>query len=138
MELDELKNICKKMFEIKTKLSELEETKKSLTLELNDYKRQVMIELEKNDMKNFKSGGMQLIKVDKKSVKIEDREAFLDWLESRGVLRDALNVTAATATQIYKEEYERAQDDGNMVFIMEGIPGLSDPETFSTISMRGK
>jgi len=138
MEVTELKELCNEMFRVKAEVAELDDAKKKLNITMLELKTKVMIELEKNEMKSFKTGDMSVTKVDKKAVKILDKNLFLDYLEDRGVLRDALNVTVAKATTIYNEEYELAMSEQNQDLIINGLPGLSSPETYSTISMRGK
>ena len=96
-----------------------------------------MVELDKNDMKSFVTGNMRLTKVEKNSVKILDKNLFMNWLEEKGVLRDSLNVSAAKATQIWNEEFEIAKENNNTLIITDGIPGLSDPEVHSVVQLYG-
>lgn len=137
MEIEEFKALVNDMFKVKQAITRLDEEKKELTAGLNEMKAKAMVELEKGEMKSFKSGDMRITKVDKKSVKIEDRNLFLNWLEENGDLRDSLNVTAATATKIYNEHYEEAKENQDLNFLTKGIDGLSQPETYSTIQLYG-
>ena len=126
------------MVELNEKLGQLDKRKKDINETLTQMKEVAMCALAENDMKTFKTGGMAITKVDKKSVRILDKNLFMNWLEEKGILRDSLTVSAAKATTIWNEEFEIAQENKDISFLTEGIDGLSEPETFSTISMRGK
>jgi len=139
MELESFKGLMSDMFAIKEKLTELDGEKKELTAELNKMKAVAMVALAENDMKTFKAGGMALTAVDKKSVRILDKNLLMDWLDEKGILRDSLNVSAAKATSIWNEEFELAKINKDVSFLTgDGIPGLSEPETHTIISMRGR
>lgn len=138
MEITELRAVTEEMFQLKAMNMVLDESKKKNTIRLNELKAIAMVELDKANMINFRSGNMLIIKTDKKSVKILDKNLLLDYLEEKGILRDSFNVTVATATTIWNQEYELAKETKDLDFVINGIPGLSDPETFTTISMRGK
>ena len=137
MQIEEMKKLTGEMFELKRAIDDLDKHKKELKTELDLKKSVVMSALEAGEMKSFVTGKMRCTKVDKRSVKVLDRNLFLNWLETRGELRDSLNVTAATANKIYNTELEIAQEQNDLTIIVDGIPGLSEPETFSTIQLYG-
>lgn len=138
MEVTELQKLTEELFRLKAMNDELTAQIKINSGLMNGLKAIAMVELEKANMNNFRSGNMLISKSDKKSVKILDKNLLLNYLEEKGILRDSFNVTAAKATTIWNEEYELAKDNNDLDFILNGIPGLSEPETFTTISMRGK
>lgn len=138
MELTKLQEVCEKMFELKVLKDNLDARKKEINVKLDAYKEIVMVELEKADMKSFKTKSMTLTRVDKRSVKILDHNLLLDWLESKDLLRHAIKVSAAAATSLYNDEFEKAQEAKDTDFLINGIAGLSDPAVYHTIQMRGK
>lgn len=138
MELTELQKLTEELFRLKGLNDELTAQIKINSGLMNELKTIAMVELDKAKMKNFRSGNMLISKTDKKSVKILDKNLLLNYLEEKGILRDSFNVTAVAATKIWNQEYELAKENEDLDFILNGVPGLSEPSTHTTISMRGE
>jgi len=93
--------------------------------------------LQANELQNFDSGAGKIIVSVKRSVSIEDKLEFWDWLKRCDVFEDYVTISAATATKIYNESFEEAKEMKDVEFLRNGIPGLGDPKNFYDISMRG-
>lgn len=135
MEIAELKNTCVKIFELMGEIEDLDTEKKKINGKITELKKKALVELEKNELKNFDSGVGKISRIERRSVKIEDKYVFMDWLDNKGELREYLTVSAATAKKIYEEEFENAKENKNLDFLKDGIPGLSQPSIFVDIRM---
>ena len=133
MEINELQELCKKMLEIKETIKEYKDETALLNGQLSKLKAEAIEHLEKHDLKNFDHGHGKIIIAEKRSVKILDKFKFYEWLKKKEIFMEEITVSAATATRIYNEEHERAQDSGDVSFLTEGIDGLSEPNTFRDI-----
>lgn len=135
MDISKLQDLCESAFKLKAEVDELNSKKTEKNKELTKLKAEITKQLEAHQLKKFDSGFGTVIAKERKSVSVEDRNLFFDYLESRGLLRDSFNVTAQTATKIYNEILEQAVLDGDVDIITEGIPGLSEPRIFSDVSI---
>lgn len=135
MEIKELQDICEEIFTLKAEIDELDKQKTEKNKRIMELKALSVKQFEAHGLTKFDSGFGTITRKERKTVKIEDRNLFLNFLEEKGVLRDSFNVTAAKATTIYNEYFEEAKEKQDVDFIMNGIPGLSDPSTFVDISI---
>lgn len=138
MQISELNNLCIQISELQAKIDEVTRQKTELTTQLDELKARVMVELEKNDLKSFDSPVNKITRAEYRSVKILDKYAFMDWLEARGELKEALNVNVKTAQKIYSEAFERAKEKQDVEFLKNGIAGLSEPSVYNTIRITKK
>lgn len=136
MEIQELQELCASMLEIRDKLADLDETKKGLNAELSVKKKIAVEMLEKHGLSNFDHGEGKIILNARRSVKIEDRNLFFQWLKENNMFEDSVSISSTTATRIYDEQFQKAQEESDIDFLTEGIPGLSEPNTFNDISFR--
>lgn len=138
LKLEEFNRLGKAYFDQRAKY----ETAKALANEeyarLESLERQVMTAMEEHDMKSAKipgCGGLTL-KINT-SYKIprtaEDREAFFDYLKSKGIFDQMISVNSQTLNSFAKAEFEASLDEGNVDF---KIPGLSDPVISTSIAMK--
>lgn len=135
VKVSELQDLCEEVFKLKKQVEDLDEQKKTLNKRIIELKSELVKHFEAHDLERFDSGFGTITRKVRRSVKIEDRNAFFDFLESKNLLRDSLNVTAARATTIYNELYERAEQEKDFDFITSGIPGISEPSLFVDVSI---
>jgi len=137
MEIQELKDKCARLFEVRAKIDELNAIKKEYTDEKKILDGVVLGYLQENKLKNFDTGFGKVSTVAKFSVKITDRHAFSDFLKSQGIYEDTVNFPAPSVNRIYREARNVAELEGDISFVATGIPGLSDPTIFESISVTG-
>ena len=136
MDVQELQSICRKMLDIRKTIKEYTDETKMLNGQLTKLKTEVIEYLEGQGLKNFNHGDGKISVVDKRAVKILDKFKFYEWLKARGSFEETVSITAAKATEIYNEEWEAAQAEGDIDFLTKGIDGLSEPNVFRTLSFR--
>lgn len=129
----DLQNVCLEMKELRNQIDRLEDQKKEFNEKLTNLKSIAVGMLENHGLNNFNYGEGKISITERKSVKIEDKYKLFDWLKAQGTFEDVISVNAQKANSIYKEEFEAAQERGDIEFLTQGIPGLSQPTTFRDI-----
>ena len=133
MEVAALQILCQEMLKTKSVIKEYKDEITLLNGQLSKLKAEALAHLEKHELKGFDHGFGKISITEKRSVKILDKYKFFDWLKSKNMFDDEISVPAATATRIYNEEYERAEDAADVSFLTDGIDGLSKPSVFRDI-----
>jgi len=128
-----LKDICIEMKNIREKIKNLDSEKKELNAQLSKLKAQTVEHLDEHEINNFDFGDGKVSITEKRTVKMLDKFEFFKWLKERETFEDVVSVNAQTLNSIYRDEYERAQDEGNVDFLTEGLPGVSAPNVFRDI-----
>jgi len=137
MEIQDLKDKCARLFEVRAKIDEINDVKKSFTAEKKELDALILSYLQENKLKNFDTGFGKVSSVAKRSVKILDRHEFTEYLKAQGTYEDTVNFPAPSINRIYREAFDVAQLEGDVEFLANGIPGLSEPSIFETISVTG-
>lgn len=135
VKVSELQDLCEKIFKLKAEVDDLDAQAKEKNKEIMGLKAEVLKHFEAHNLERFDSGFGTVTRKTRKSVSIEDRNLFFDYLEEKGLLRDSLNVTAATATSIYNQMADDAERNKDLSFLISGIPGLSEPKIFTDVSI---
>ena len=137
MEIKELQALCEEVFTLKDASDVLKAQRTEIEKKVIVLKAEIEKHLTMHDLKTFDSGFGKVTRKERRSVSIDDRNLFLNWLDEKGMLRDSFNVLATRATTIYNEFYDEAKEKQDFDFITNGIPGLSEPKVFNDISIRG-
>lgn len=133
MELSDLKSLCLEMNLIREKIKHLDEQKKSYNEKLTELKLQAVETLDQQEIGSFDFGDGKISITEKRSVKMLDKFVFFDWLKERGTFEDIVSINSQTLNKIYRDEFALAQESGDVEFLANGIPGLSEPNTFRDI-----
>lgn len=137
MHISEFKEFCIKMFALKNECSELGKVKAEKEKELKKMKSQCVEFLEAEGLQNFDTGEGKVIKTTRRQVKILDKHQFYDWLKSKGRFEDTVTISVATATKLFNEEFDIAKENKDTSFLSDGIPGLSEPNNFVDVTLKG-
>ena len=128
--IETLQKLCFECKDIDIELKKLKDKSAELNDEKTQLRKQILEHLEEHDLKRFDFGDGKVTIAEKTSVKMRDKFKFFDWLREKGIFEDIVSVNAMTLNKIYREEKEKAIDEGDASFIIEGLPGLSEPQTF--------
>ena len=134
MDLSDLKVLCFQIKEQKRVVEELDKKKKEENKKLEAMKAEVLAHLEKHELKNFDFGEGKVISVDKFNVKLLDKYAFADYLKKQGRFDSLYTFNYQTVNSFYKEEMEKAIEDNNSDF---KVDGLSEPTLYRSLQIRG-
>ena len=132
--VDEFKQYCLKMFEQRKKCERMKDELKVENKYLEGMKKQVLEYLSHFELDNFDTGLGKVSSVNKTSVKVVDKTALKEYMEREGIFEDMFTFNSNTINAFYKSELEKAIEEGNDEF---EIDGLSEPSIHTTISMRG-
>jgi hypothetical protein len=106
---------------------------------VTDLKNEVIEMLQTSGLKNFKVPGIASVSlVDKLSVKTpkthEEKEQFFTWLKEQGddMYLQYATVNANSLNSLFKLKQEEAAENGEVL----EIPGLSNPSSYSTLSLK--
>lgn len=137
MELNEFKQYCLDMKALQNKHKELKKQAAEIDKEFREMKAKALEILEAHGLQNFDTGQGKIIKTTRRSVSITDKNAFWSWLKDEGIFEDNCTISASVATKLYNEEFEKAKEAKDVEFLKQGIPGLSEPNNFDDISLKG-
>ena len=132
MEISALKEDCAQLI---TQREQLDKLKDELALEqikFDTLKMKIIQILNDNELKTFASGEFKFTKVDKYNVSVTDEPKFREYLETQD-LDHLRKVSYQTLQALYKDEMEKAIDNGKDDF---EIPGLSIKSGFETLNIR--
>ena len=133
MELSDLQKLCVEMVELRKAKDDLAEQTKTVNKKLAGMMGQAVEHLEEHGLRRFDFGAGKISVTEKRSVKVLDKFKLFDWLRSKDIFESIVSVNSQTINKIYKDEFEAAQENGDIDFLSQGIPGLSEPTTFQTI-----
>lgn len=146
MDERDLGTLCKKIHELDTLKKKHEDRAKELVSEAHKLKIIVLKIFDAGKIDEHSTMGLKAKRVSKKSVQIEDRNLLMNWLESKGILRDSVRLTTVDAYTIWKNELAAAKEidletyvkNPGQNFILTGIPGVSTPSSIDVIKVSGK
>ena len=138
MEIKNLQALCLACKDIDSELEEIKERSKKLNEEKSEIRKQILEHLEEHGLTRFDFGDGKVSISERHSVSLRDKFEFFEWLKAQGTFEDVVTVHSATLNSIYKKEREKAEDEGNVDFITNGLPGLSEPSTFRDIKFYKK
>lgn len=133
----ELNTLCVKYNELKKEAAEIGKKKAEVEKEASKIQHQIIEHLEENKMKNH-SGEFGTISVTNRySVKQpqgDEKDAFFKYLRDTDQF-DIVSVNSRTLTSFVKQEIEAKKSEGVYNWVP---PGISEPETVKTLSLRKK
>lgn len=135
MEVKQLKELCISMRNQKDIVAKLDAEKKEQQKELEKLQHEIMEHLNAADLTNFDFDEGKVIKAQRTSVKVLDKYALAEYLKKLGRFEDLFSFNSATINSYYKEQLEKAIEEGNVDFKVEG---LSDPVVFEYLQVRKK
>jgi hypothetical protein len=124
------------MEKLRIEIDALEASKTELNKELKILKAETVEHLDAHELRRFDGSTHMVYITEKHGLKIEDRHAFFEFLKSKGVFEDTVNVASTKLGGIYEQELEIAKEHNDLAFLRNGIPGLSEPRTHRTINFR--
>lgn len=135
--VDQLTRQCQKIADLRWEESQLSMTKKKVTEELELAEKEMLEMLNQSGLKNFKSPVGTVSISHRTSVKTpkteEDRQAFFEYLKSKGLYDTMISVNSATLNSFYKAEFEEAKERGDDDF---EIPGIKEVTIDQNLSFR--
>lgn len=133
----DLNTLVEQSWTIDMKIKELDVEAKKLGMELKEIQNKIMEIMKDQQITSLKHARGTVIMNARFTVKTpkekEDKEAFFEYLKSKGMYDDMVSVNSQTLNSWYKEEMEAAKREGNFGF---KIPGIGDPTAFEYISFR--
>lgn len=138
MQIDELQRLCFEVQDIDVELEKLKDQTSDLNTEKTKLKKEILAHLEKHDLKNFNFGNGKVGISEERSVKMVDKYVFFQWLKERNMFEDIVSVNAQTLKSIYKKEFEKAKEEGDLEFLEKGLPGVSKPSVFNNLKFYKK
>jgi len=136
MEITKLQEMIDKMGELRDVIDMQTEETKKLNKELTKLKTECVEHLDAHGLRRFDGDSHMVYITEKRSLKIEDKFAFYEWLKDRDIFEQVVTVSSAKLPSIYDEELELAKENGDLGFIKDGIPGLSEPSVFKSITFK--
>ena len=132
MELNELVEKGKKVFEAKEKIKELKKEIRIIEESISQYQQEILEEIEESELENLDIAGVGKLYV-KSTVsyslpKGEDKKKFLDFLKQKGVYETMVTVNSQTLNRFCKEMFENDP--------MLEIPGIREPFIKETLASR--
>lgn len=135
--VEQLTRQCQKIADLRWEESQLSMTKKKITEELEIAEKEMLEMLTASNLKNFKSSAGLVSITHRTSVKTpkteEDRQAFFEFLKSKGLYDSMISVNSATLNSFYKAEFEEAKERGDDDF---EIPGIKEVTIDQNLSFR--
>lgn len=136
MSLEELSRLIDQASSYKDQADEKKEQLKEINKELDKLNRMIVEYFDEHNLKSIKGTYYTAYTVERRSLKIEDRNEFFSWLREKGIFDDMVSVSSKELGPLYNEELELAKESGDFGFLEKGIPGLSSPSTHKTVSYK--
>ena len=137
--LSEFNEIVEKIYNVKSKITDLKGELKLKEAEFRGLQSQVIEYMEDAKMGSFDSPHGKVVLCERFSVKQPsspmDKELFFGFLKDRGVFEEMVSVHSRTLNAFYKQEMEAAKLEGNFEF---EIPGIGEASHQQYIQVRGK
>ena len=134
--MKEFEALCDKTFSIKEEKDVLKKALKGVEERLVEAQQQVIAYLEQFGKTKYLANAGNVHITERRSVRLpqgEDKKAFFDFLDSKGVLFDMVHMNSRTLQSFYKEEMNAALDAGNIDF---QVPGIEEPVAVKTLTMK--
>jgi len=119
--LSELQEACKKMFIQKAKVAKMKELKTIEEKIFSDMENGIIDMLEHHNLKTFDTGFGKVTRTNKPYAKITDKDALGKFLKERGIFEDLITFNAAKMNSFYNEEMDRAKENMDLDFKVDGM-----------------
>lgn len=124
--------------EIAKQLMKLEQEKEIIATQLKDKNKeisaleyQIVSLMEAQNLKDFSTPFAKFARKSQPYATIKDQDAFVKFLKEKGVYDNLVTISAATANTWYKEQLERAKENGDLDFQIDGMEMTSSRVTLS-------
>jgi hypothetical protein len=134
--LEELKEKCFTMFKQKAHVAKLKAEKAIEEKALKEMQDDIIFHLESHELKTFDTGLGKVTRKNAPYAKIEDKGALAAYLKERGIFEDMVSFNAATMNSFYKEEMEKAKEEMNLDFKIDGMEVSSNRVTLSVTGVK--
>ena len=124
------------MFKQKAHVAKLKAEKTVEEKALTAMQDDILHHLEAHDLKTFDTGLGKVTRKNAPYAKIEDKEALTAFLKERGIFEDMITFNAAKMNSFYKEEMERAKEEMNLDFKVDGMDVSSNRVTLSVTGVK--
>jgi hypothetical protein len=134
--LEELKKLCVDMFKFKAEVAKLKEQKTNAEKQLKKMQDDIILHLETHDLKTFDTGLGKVTRKNQPYAKIIDKDALAAHLKEKGIYDDMVTFNAAKMNSYYKEEMEKAKEEMNLDFKIEGMDVSSNRVSLSVTGVK--
>jgi len=134
--LEELKGLCLEMFKQKAEVARVKEIKTNEEKKLKAMQDNILHHLEGHDLKTFDTGFGKVTRKNSPYAKIVDKDALTTYLKERGIFEDMITYNATKMNSFYKEEMEKAKEEMNLDFKIDGMDVSSNRVSLSVTSVK--
>ena len=121
MDVNLVKEKCRELFKKKAEVAKAKQIKTDLENEFKSMKQELIDILEASELKTFDTGFGKVTRKVQPYAKIEDKEKLASWLKERDLFDAMYTFNATKMNSFYKEELERAKEEGNVDFDIDGM-----------------
>jgi len=137
--LQKLTSLCEELVGMRGCKENKELELKKINEEIKEREAKIIEYLKEYGLPSFKSGAGSFTITKRRNVSQpatpEAKEAFFNYLRSKGIFEDMVSVNSRTLTSWAIKEIENMEEQGNLGWVP---PGLSQPTEFETLSIRRK
>ena len=134
--LEELKGLCLEMFKQKAEVARVKEIKTAEEKKLKEMQDKILFHLEGHELKTFDTGFGKVTRKNMPYAKIVDKTALSNFLKERGIYDDMVTFNATKMNSFYKEEMERAKEEMNLDFKVDGMDVSSNRISLSVTGVK--
>ena len=134
--LEELQSLCLEMFKQKAEVARVKEIKTAEEKKLKEMQDKIIFHLEAHELKTFDTGTGKVTRKNSPYAKIIDKDALSNFLKKRGIYDDMVTFNATKMNSFYKEEMEKAKEEMNLDFKVDGMDVSSNRVTLSVTGVK--
>ncbi len=134
--LEQLKGLCLEMFKQKAAVAKIKEHKTAEEKKLKEMQDKIIFHLESHELKTFDTGVGKVTRKNQPYAKIIDKDALTKELKERGIFEDMITYNATKMNSWYKEEMEKAKEEMNLDFKIEGMDVSSNRVSLSVTGVK--
>ena len=134
--LEDLKGLCLEMFKQKAEVARVKEIKTAEEKKLKEMQDKILFHLEGHELKTFDTGIGKVTRKNMPYAKIVDKTALSNFLKERGIYDDMVTFNATKMNSFYKEEMERAKEEMNLDFKVDGMDVSSNRISLSVTGVK--
>ncbi|MCK5139396.1 MAG: hypothetical protein KAQ85_06105 [Thermodesulfovibrionia bacterium] len=134
--LEELKVLCKNMFIQKAAVAKVKQVKTNEEKLLKEMQDKILFHLESHELRTFDTGFGKVTRKNMPYAKITDKGALTAYLKERGIFEDMITYNATKMNSFFNEEMEKAKEEMNLDFKVDGMDVSSNRITLSVTSVK--
>lgn len=136
--VEALKAKCAEMFKQKAFCERLKKEKANEENKLTEMKLDIFNILTEQGLKNFDTGFGKVARSSKPYAKIVDKYKLRHYLEKVGDFDDVFTFNAASMNSYFNEKLERAKEEGDIDFAVDGMDMTSARETLRITGVKNE